>query len=370
MSGQKQEGGEGSQNYQAGQNIEIHNHYGVTEERFQELAEKLETQAFELWTNNAPRLASEANQTYDNRAIKMTTQVITKTVAVDPELLERFKDPRAQVVLLKAQEAYGETGDDELGAMLAGLVVALVAEPTRTRQEIVLREAIECAPRLTAQHLNALITIVLLTRMSYRQAPDVDSLLGALDDELRPYYGAIPTDSFEFSYMGATAAGLFLPGLGHSVYNKIFTAHPNAMYPGFPPGEIPEEWAPTQDAGVELGAMLWLQKAEPIENSLVKIAPNAADVVLRSDPNAQPPLSEMQMKLRDFVKARSISEADFTAALRDKKPELAAFLDLVTSTMALHFQPSAVGLMLARHAVAVRSQRTAIEMDKMFAVVG
>ncbi len=358
----EQEGGEGSNNNQAGRDVNVHHHhYGVTEERVKELA-------LELWRNNAPRLASEANDTYDGRAIKMTTEVITRTVQVNPDLLEHFKNPRAQVALLKAQEAYGETGDDELRDILAGLVVALVSEPTRTRQEIVVREAIECAPRLTAQHLNALIVIVLLTRMSYRLAPDVDTLLDAFDDELRPYYDSIPKDTFEYSFMSATAAGMFIPGLGPSVYNKIYSSHPNAMYPGIPPGDFPKEWTPTQEAGVELGAMLWLQKADPIENSRVKLRPEAADIVLRSDPNTQPPLTEIQHKLRDLIKERSIGEEEFTNTLREKKPQHAEFLDTVTSTMALHFQPSAVGLMLARHAVTVRSQRTAEELDKMFAV--
>jgi hypothetical protein len=298
----------------------------------------------------------------------MTTEIITKTVQVDPELLERFNDPRAQVALLKAQHAYGETGDDDLAAILAGLVVAQVAESARTRQEIVAREAIECAPRLAAQHLNALVVIVLLTRMSYRTVLDVDNLLEALDRDLRPYYDAIPNEQFEYTFMGATAAGIFLPGLGRDVYNQLFITHPNAMYSPFSLNDLPREWIVTEEAGVEIGAMFWLQQADPIENSTVKLRPEAADIVLRSDPNAQPPLTEIQSKIREFIKARSITQEEFVALLRETKPEMARFLDTVTSTMMLHFQPSAVGLMLARHVVAVRSQRTAEEMDKMFAV--
>ncbi|MCA2245002.1 hypothetical protein JF781_21845 [Mycobacterium sp. WUMAC-067] len=359
---QEQEGGDGSTNNQAGRDVNVHHHhYGVTEARVREIA-------VELWQNNAPRLTAEANDTYDGRAMKMTTEIITKTVQVDPDLLERFNDPRAQVALLKAQQAYGETGDEELAAILSGLVVAQVAESARTRQEIVAREAIECAPRLAAQHLNALVVIVLLTRMSYRNAIDVDSLLDALDAQFRPYYDSIPNDQFEYTFMGATAAGIYLPGLGRDVYNQLFIAHPNAMYPPFSPNDLPTEWTVTEEAGVELGAMFWLQQADPIENSTVKLRPDAADIVLRSDPNAQPPLTEIQSKLREFIKDRSITQEHFVARLREKKPEMARFLDTVTSTMALHFQPSAVGLMLARHAVAVRSQRTAEEMDKMFAV--
>lgn len=56
---QEQDGGDGSTNNQAGRDIVVHNHYGVTEERFQDLAKRLEDQALELWTKNAPRLVDE-----------------------------------------------------------------------------------------------------------------------------------------------------------------------------------------------------------------------------------------------------------------------------------------------------------------------
>ena len=366
---QKQQGGEGSTNYLAGQNVEVHHHYGVTEERFQELARKLEDQALELWQKNAPRLVSEANQIYDGRAIKMTSEIITHTIAKDRELLERFKDPRAQVVLLKAQQAYGETGDDELAAILAGLVVALVAEPQRTRREIVLREAIECAPRLTSQHLSALSVIVCLTRMAYRLAPDVQTLIEALDEFLSAYYGTIPTDAFEYSYMGATAAGVFLPGLGDTAYNIVFNGHPNAMYPQIHPDEFPKEWAPDEEAGRELGAMLWLVKNGdvPSEKSRIKISPDAADLILSREQNAEAKLTDLQKHLRKFAQERSIKVGDFITAVREQKPELAEFFDTIGATNALHFQPSAVGMMLGRQAVAARSPHAAEQMDKLFA---
>jgi hypothetical protein len=367
---QKQEAGDNAQQYQAGSTMVVNNNYGVTEERFQELAKNLETFAMELWQKNAPRLVHEASTTYDNRASKMASEVVTQTVATDPELLERFKDPRAQVALLKAQQAYGESGDDQLGTILAGLVVSLVAEPVRTRREIVLREAIECAPRLTPHHLNALVVIVLLTRMVYRNATDVGALITALDNDFRPYYGAIPVDAFEYSYMGATAAGVYLPGLGKTSYSTVFNDHPNAMYPPFRQDEIPEGWAPDEDSANELRALLWLLKADPIENSTLKISPEVAGIVLRADPDAQPPLTEMQMRLREFAKARSVTEAVFTATIREQKPDLAAFFDTIDTTHALHFRPTPVGMMLARHAVAARSAHAAEQMDTMFVESG
>jgi hypothetical protein len=206
--------------------------------------------------------------------------------------------------------------------------------------------------------------------MSYRATPSVEALLDSLDGDLAPYYGAIPTDAFEYTYMGATAAGLFLPGLGHKVYDKIFSSHPNAMYPPIPPDEIPEDWTATAEAGAELSDMLYAQHAEAIENVRLRIRPDAADVVLRADPHAPPPLTPLQTKLREFVMERSIMKSDFAALLREAKPELAAFLDTIDSTMALHFQPSAVGIMLARHAVATRSPHAAEQIDRLFAAVG
>lgn len=362
---QKQSGGDGVNN-QAGRDVVIHNHYGVTEERFEELARKLEEQAIELWCNNSPRLGSEARSTYDNRAVKMTTQVITKTVAKDPELLERFSDPRAQVVLLKAQQAYGETGDDELADLLSGLVVALVGKPIRDRREILLREAIECAPRLTRQHLNALVVISLITRMSFRFAHDVENVITLMDQELRPYYGEIPTDVIEYSYLGATAAGLYLPTLGKSPYDSVFARHVNAMYSPFAPAEVPDDWGLNEDQSMKLGSMLWLLRADPIEQSRIKLRPESADIILRPDPNAQPPLTDLQMKLREFVQPRSINAKKFTEVVRAQKPEMADFFDVLSDTMALHFQPSPVGFMLAKHTIATRSEQTAEQMDKIF----
>ncbi|MCP3811198.1 hypothetical protein NLX62_02420 [Mycobacteriaceae bacterium Msp059] len=360
---QDQSGGAGAANLQAAGSITgntiIQNTYGVSEQRVREIA-------IELWQNNAPRLAQEANATHNNRAIKMTSEVITRATARDPELLERFVDPRAQVALLKAQEAYGETGDDELGKILAGLVVDLVSESPRTRREIVLREAIECAPRLTSQHLAALSVIVELKNMRYRWARDVGGLLESFDRDFRPFYDRIPTDAFEYGYMGATAAGSYLPGLGNTAYDAVFNGHPNAMYAPFPIEDVPDEWVPDEASGKELSAMLWLLNSEQVEKRRIKLAPDAADVVLRANPDATPPLTEMQKNLRQFLKDRSIDAGAFKAHLRESYPELAAFFDVIDSTLALHFTPSPVGSMLARHEMATRSPETAAEMDKLF----
>jgi hypothetical protein len=363
---QKQEAGDNAQQYLAGNTILVHNNYGVTEERFQELAKNLEDFALELWQKNAPRLEQEASSTYDNRAVKMTGEVITRAVAKDPELLERFRDPRAQVVLLKAQEAYGETGDDELGAILAELVVALVAEPTRTRREIILREAIECAPRLTKQHLNALIVITLLTNMAYRNDPDIQTLITSLDRDFRPYYGSIPTDGFEYSYMGATAAGVYIPSTLATTYNLLFHRHPNAMYPAVRPDEMPQDWELDEESGAKLGAMLWLQRAEPIEESSIKLTPDAADRLLSNDRDVQAKLTDLESKLRQFIKERFISEDSFVAELRTNQPELADFLDTLDQTGAMNLRPSPVGMMIAKQAVAARDSHAASEMDKLF----
>ena len=308
-----------------------------------------------------------AEQLIAHRAEQITDIVIERMGAKDRSLFQRFQDPRFLAPLVSVQRSFAETGDRDLGSLLAGLLADLAAEPIRSRRDIVLREAIDCAPRLAAQHLNALTVIVMLKNMRYRWAPDVDILLEGLDRDLRPYYGAIPTDSFEYNYLGATAAGSYLPGLGATAYNTIFNGHANAMYRPFPPDEIPKEWTPDEEKGKELAAMLWLQRTEPIENSRVKLAPDAADVILSSDYDTEAKLTDMQKNLRNFVKPRSISAEDFKAAVEGKCPELADFFKIVDSTMALHFQPSPVGQMLARHEIATRSPKSAAEMDKLFA---
>lgn len=78
----------------------------------------------------------------------MTDKVLDRINETNPGLFVRWDDPRFLAVVTSAQRSYAETGDEDLTDVLASLVVGLAALPIRSRREIILRQAVDLAPKL------------------------------------------------------------------------------------------------------------------------------------------------------------------------------------------------------------------------------
>jgi hypothetical protein len=310
-----------------------------------------------------------AEKLIDQRIGIILEQIIKKMQVKDETLLNRFKDPRFLGPLVSIERSFAETGDRELGGILSGLLADLADEPIRTRREIVLRESIECAPKLTTQHLNALTVILRITRVLHDLALGVDQLLSLLDSELRPYFGVIPADSFDYSYMGATQAGAFVRAIGSSVYGRIYTAHRNAMYDPIDANELGQMYSGSiEQMQSDLNEIVHMIEV-PYEISgsqKFKLKTDQVKKILSADTKVIQSLTPAETKFREFLRSRSVNEQQFTALVRDKNPELAQFFDLIESTGALHFQLSPVGIMLARHEMENRSPEMAAQVDALF----
>ncbi|WP_369758420.1 LPO_1073/Vpar_1526 family protein [Mycobacterium sp. 141] len=303
------------------------------------------------------------------RTEQITDEVIRKIAEKDEMLYERFKDPRFLGPLASSQRNFAETGDPELGSILSGLLADLAGEPIRTRREIVLRESIECAPKLTTHHLNALSVIIRITRFVHHLTIGPNELISVLHDKLCPYYSAIPTDAFDYGYMGATQAGTFVPGLGSTVYARIYNAHRNAMYDPVDANELPQIVSGTlAEMNADLNEIVQIIEIPHVlsGSQKFKLKTSAVKRILSVDRQVIKSLSGAEAKFRDFLLNHSIDEKQFTAMIRDTSPELAKFLDLIQSTNALSFQLSPVGMMLARHETENRSPETAAQIDALF----
>ncbi|WP_335583140.1 LPO_1073/Vpar_1526 family protein [Mycobacterium sp. MS1601] len=303
------------------------------------------------------------------RTEEITDEVIRKIAEKDEKLYERFRDPRFLGPLASSQRSYAETGDPELGGILSGLLADLAGEPIRTRREIVLRESIECAPKLTTRHLNALTVIFRVTRVGHNLALGPKELVSLLDGELRPYFGEVPSDSFDYSYMGATQAGTYMPTLSSTVYSRIYTAHRNAMYDPIDVNELTQFYTESIDQlTADLNHIVHLIEVPyAISGSQkFKLRTDKVKRILSVDTKVINGLSGAETKFRDFLRNRSVDERQFTSILREESPELAQFLDHLQRTDALSFQLSPVGIMLARHEMESRSPETAAQVDVLF----
>ena len=189
----------------------------------------------------ARAVASEtAKAEIERRFVVITDKVLGRINGTDPGLFVRWADPRFLAVLTSAQRSYAETGDEDLGDLLANLVASIAAQPIRSRREIILRQAIDVAPRLTTAHINALTVNMYLGNYQLTQPLDTDALIGAFDTLLSPYYGRLPTSALDYQYMSSTGVCYIdqLQSFGGGPYQTLLRKYPNSMYPVFTFAEL------------------------------------------------------------------------------------------------------------------------------------
>jgi hypothetical protein len=182
----------------------------------------------------------------NKRLAEFTEMTLDRINVKNPTLFTRFADPRFLAPLARAHRSYAEIGDAELGEVLAGLLSDTAAEQVRTPKEIVLRRAIDCAPLLTQQQIIAL-GVNLEIKKGRCHPRSVDELLEHWESRYRPYYGTIPTRSFDYTYIGTTDAGSFNRGSSLDVYRVLHYQYMNVMYTPFVLSELPPELISSSD---------------------------------------------------------------------------------------------------------------------------
>ena len=296
----------------------------------------------------------------------------------DPGLFVRWADPRFLAVLTSAQRSYAETGDEDLGDLLANLVASIAAQPIRSRREIILRQAIDVAPRLTTAHINALTVNMYLGNYQLTQPLDTDALIGAFDTLLSPYYGRLPTSALDYQYMSSTGVCYIdqLQSFGGGPYQTLLRKYPNLMYPVFTFAELQDNLLSVENREENIKLLLPLAESPDdvveteqgtainTEKLRFRVAPDRVASILSNDRNAEQHLTPPEKELRNLVRQRSFTEQALQERVR-VEPELADFLDFFQrSGLGINLNP--VGFMLARHEIASRAPETAALIDSAF----
>lgn len=323
----------------------------------------------------------------DRRATWMAGKVIDR-LNDDPALLARLNDPRFLAALTSAQRGFAETGDEDLGDTLANLVADLASQDIRTRKEILLRQGIDVAQRLTTEHINALATLMYLTQMKLATPYDIEGLIEAFDGLLKPFYGRLPTSEIDYQYMSSTGACYtdhLRRELSWTVYDLLHKAYPNTMYTPFTVPEITEHFLsddnPRRDENEQLLTVITRTpddvKHTPeghtllsVDNARFRVRPDLVDHILKDSnssvvlgPRKGQPLTESQAELREMVKQRSFTAQQFKDEVAELKPELADFLDGLQRTGGLHYRLHPVGFVIAKHVIASHAPLMAKAVD-------
>jgi hypothetical protein len=320
----------------------------------------------------------------DERSGKLVDLVIARINETNPQLFVRWDDPRFLAALVSAQRSYAETGDDDLADILASMLEGLASQPIRSRREITLRQAIEVAPRLTTEHINALAVKMYLTYFNLTGPyENTEQLIGAFDTLLNHYYGGLPSSPIDYGYMSSTGVCYTdqLSTFASGPYQLLHNNYPNAMYPAFTFGEVREMLLSDDNENRQeyqqlLGVIA--KSADDVvqtdqgtvfpnpDDLLFRVAPNHVATVLTSNRNVEQQLTEPQKHLRTMIQQRSLTVEEFQQKVKELKPELADFLDYIERTGAMSFHLHPVGFVLAQHEIKARAPQMAALIDAAF----
>lgn len=370
MSSQDQQLGNNSEGYLAGRDNNVthtHHHYhypGVADAHTQELAQRQEQYAVELWEKNAPRLVQKAEAEFLDRAREMSREVITSLISENPDNLERLGEARSQVPLLKAQQSYGETGNADTVPHLANLVAQLIASPTQSYTEMISRRCIDCLTNMTSSHLNLITVMTKLQRRWFPNTATVEMLTEGLRSMLGPYIGKIPTEGIEYSYINSLgivdenvisrfASAFTAGGVNQfSPYYMLRVSNPNAMYGGFHIDDLPD-LAKTLDPS---RYFMW-DNTNPDVKYLNPEFSKKWLVLDRnySTPPRDRPSDPAEIALVTFCENKAISAEQLKTRIRSLDPQLADLLDTLEKFDATAITLNPVGLMLVAQEETIRA---------------
>lgn len=346
-----QTSGENSTNLQAGGNIGnvIVVQQGITEQRAREIYE-------ELFSRNTPTLVDDGAAVYVERAHQMGTAVVGELHAENPELLNRFAEPRAQIALLKAQQSYGDTGNVDVAPTLAKMVAQLIASDPQSYTELIARRCIECITNMTSTHLNLITVVGTLQTRHFPNSVGVKMLAQGLDRSLRPYFNNIPNQAIEYNYVKTLGVGtenqVALEGSSPYLYLRVM--NPNSMYQSFRIEEIPE-FARSLDLNNYLVDDFESSGKHYLQPAFAKKWLKAKNKFSFTSSGTDKSEDERENTLVTFCQDRIISAEELKVQIRTINPDLADFLDTLEKFDALQLLLNPVGLMLAAQEETVRS---------------
>lgn len=155
----KQDAGDNSTNYQAGNNNNIVN-IGLSYGEVKEVV-------LDTFKANFYQLSEKAAQIVLERVEHITDSVLEKLYREKPHLIEKLQEPSVQSSLINAQKEHAKAGDVDLETMLTDLLIERIDSDERSLKQIVLDEAVLVVAKLSNTHINVLTLLYNITSVYY-----------------------------------------------------------------------------------------------------------------------------------------------------------------------------------------------------------
>ncbi|MCV7185425.1 LPO_1073/Vpar_1526 family protein [Mycolicibacterium murale] len=331
----------------------------------------------------AQTIASEAVRAeLDRRLGGFIDKVLREFNETDPVLFNQWDKPRFKAAFISAQNSVLETGDEDLADLQSKLLTALAQQPKiRSRREIFLRQAIDIAPRLSTEHVNALAVQAFFISFEWAEPWDYDWIINALHTFLHPYFGRVPTSSLDYQYMSSTGVCQTgqLGSYSGGPYKVIYDRYPNAMYRAFTNSEL-EHLLNDKMENPDLKAYLDLLEpyaphsahiiktpigeAAPVDELQFRLRTEYVATILTQNDRAGKQLPPKQGVMRDLIRQKTITIDDFRSRIADRSTDLATLMNTFEQTGALNFSLQPVGYVIAQHEIGKKNPHIASIMDQ------
>ncbi|QYB02741.1 hypothetical protein I1A62_37040 [Rhodococcus sp. USK10] len=356
MKDQSQSGGDGASLSQAGRDIVDNSSTSIVIFEDRGSVDRLEAYkiAEELYEKRLPALTASARAQFEERAEDLTRDVIERVLSVDPEMLDRLREVRVQIALGTAQRGYAETGDDDLKKILSELVVGAIREKARTHRDLILRQSIDIAAKLTTQQLNALAALVQLSNTHFPDCIGARNLLRSVRASYSHYIDALPTSTGEYSYLASIGCGTeaqltpeLFGGVTDTPLNILYKNHRYLLHNSFYSDELSNNVS-IGEIGHLVRPIIFTQSisAEMTVPHLRYRATKEFAVRAFENDGKEVTAPSADANFARYLREHTLSEEGFITLAKDEFPEIASMFDQIASTRGIYFQLNAVGRIL------------------------
>lgn len=173
---QSMKSGDDSKNYQAGNDITIHQ--GMSYSEVKEIS-------MDVFDKNFYDLGEQVNEIAKERAEKVVRDYLDQLKVYDQSVLEKTTDPDIRANLYEAQKNYARRGDENIGNLLSTMLVERTVNNNDDYKNIVLNQALDTVNKLTVEQIDFLSLLFI----TYYLNLNVDvSVLNYIDLYMPFYY--------------------------------------------------------------------------------------------------------------------------------------------------------------------------------------
>jgi hypothetical protein len=260
---QEQTGGDGTTNNQAGGDII---YTGLSVEQLTEIKKHVSDEValqvehqisarMEAVQGEFVKYTGEANAHAMATAQHLLSTFVEQLATKAPQNIDSIKSVAMQQSILNAQTSAAVADDDQLTETLVDILIDKSDAEPRSFKGVVLNEALAVAGKLTADQVDLLTALVIITNTVLHDLNTLDLLIDGLDKRCRPLYGKIPESDKALQYMGYTGVGD--PGmLVQDIFGGIARTYNGVLTQGFTVDQLPEGLQPRFESLPEVDARI------------------------------------------------------------------------------------------------------------------